>query len=468
MAFYPVMGGGSGNSDITKWLARGYSSTSNYGTGDYCVYNNTLYKCIKGTTGSFDSSAWELAYVMDKLNKSTPATGSYFGFMKIKSVSAPSARIVYEGDCVDYTPAYMDFDNDKFEYGDWEDAFFMPKPVLLAQDGTVFCYLNPNDYAIDVDGNNVSSYLSGSSGIYNAMMQWPKIYVSRTQDDYFEHTRIASYKIDETYHCYSNYDANGKEIDYFYTPIYNGSVIGSTLRSISGQIPLNGKTGTDEITYATANNQTTTNEWYIEQWCDRALINDLLVLIGKSTNTQDVFGYGHYTGGSSASNLLTSGTMNEKGMFWGSKATGQGVKVFGMENYWGNIWRRTAGLMTNGTAIYAKMTWDTTDSTGVTGYQTTSVTGYTALGKSAGGSSGGYISATYNSKYGCVPHTASGSQTTYETDGLWFGNVVGYALVGGYCDVGFLCGAFALALDYAVSGADWDFGASVSCKPLAS
>ena len=469
MGYFMATSGGGGDSDITKWLAREYNLITTYNTGDYCVYDSTLYKCIKSTSGDFDSECWELAYLMDKLSKSTPATGSYFGFMKIKSISNSSVRIMYEGDCADYTSAYMDYEAGEFNYGDWENAFFMPKPVLLAQDGTVFCYLDPNDYTLDVDGNSVSAYLSGSSGTYNAMMQWPKIYVSRTQDDYFEHTRIASYKIDETYHCYSNIDANGNEIDYFYTPIYNGSVVSSTLRSISGQTPMNTQTGTTEITYATANNQTSTNEWYIEQWCDRALINDLLVLIGKSTDTQTIFGNGHYTGGSSASSLLSTGTMNTKGLFWGTNGTGSGVKVFGMENYWGNQWRRTAGLMTSGVAIYAKMTWDTTDSTGITGYPTTSVSGMMSLGKSASGTSGGYISSTYNSEFGCVPYVSSGSSSTYEADGLWFNSsVVGYASVGGSCYNGLLCGAFALDLSNAVSDSSWNFGASLSCKPLAS
>ena len=39
--------------------------------------------------------------------------------------------------------------------------------------------------------------------------------------------------------------------------------------------------------------------------------------------------------------------MNTKGMFWGASDKTSGVKVFGMENPLGNVWRRTAGLICN-------------------------------------------------------------------------------------------------------------------------
>lgn len=244
-----------------------------------------------------------------------------YGFRKTKATTDPEDRITYLSDCdnADFTAAYMDYTNSAFNYGSWEDAWFMPKPCLLAQDGTVYCYLNPDDYTLDTDGNDVSSYLTGSSGTYNAMMQWPKIYVKREDDGTYEDTYICDQQLDSDYHCYSNIDANGNEIDYFYTRIYEGSNVSSVLRSISGKTPINTVTGTNEITYATANNQNSAVEWYTGTWADRCLINDLLTLISKSTDHQTAFGNGHYTGGSSASNLLATGTMNAKGLFYGTK-----------------------------------------------------------------------------------------------------------------------------------------------------
>ena len=70
--------------------------------------------------------------------------------------------------------------------------------------------------------------------------------------------------------------------------------------------------------------------------------------IRVSTDTQTVFGKGNcngYVNNASANyNKIPTGTMNTKGMFWGSNVSDtsplNGVKVFGMENYWANVWER--------------------------------------------------------------------------------------------------------------------------------
>ncbi len=392
-----------------------------------------------------------------------------YGFKVSKSAPDPDSRVEYTDDCEGFDSAYMDYDNDAFVYGDWEDAFFMPRPCMLKYDGTVDYYLNPDDYTKKEDGT--ASDITNTSYNGNAMMEFPKIYVSRTEDNEYYYTKISNAKINASYNCFTNLDAKGKEIDHFYCAIYNGSNISSKLRSLSGQTPINGATGSTEITYALANNTNskyTGNGWYIEQWCDRALLIDLCTLISKSTNSQKKFGNGHYTGGSAASSLLTTGTMNSKGLFWGTNGTGKGVKVFGIENLWANQWRRCAGLMTSGTSLYAKMTWSKADDTEVEGYQQSAVTGYKYIGKALGGSSGGYISTVSNGKFGRIPVTMSGGDQLYECDGGWFNSqVTAFALVGGASNNGFLCGVGACVLDVAVSRADWTTGAALSCKPLA-
>ena len=69
------------------------------------------------------------------------------------------------------------------------------------------------------------------------------------------------------------------------------------------------------------------------------------------------------------------------------------------------------------------------------------------------------------SDQGLLPVTASGSQTTYVCDGLWFNNSqVDYALVGGDSAAGFLAGAFSVSLDCLVSSSGWYGGAALSCE----
>ena len=69
---------------------------------------------------------------------------------------------------------------------------------------------------------------------------------------------------------------------------------------------------------------------------------------------------------------------------------------------------------------------------------------------------------------GLIPQTASGSETTYFADGLWFAASC-YALVGGCCSGGMKVGAFALNLNSAVSYTAWNVGAALSCEqPLSA
>ena len=100
-------------------------------------------------------------------------------------------------------------------------------------------------------------------------------------------------------------------IDHFYTPIYNGSGISNKLRSLSGRNCL-ATSGTNEITYAKANNTTAKNEWYTEVLADNILITLLVVLMGKSTNVQETFGAGRSNG---VQSTIQTGTMNNKGLF---------------------------------------------------------------------------------------------------------------------------------------------------------
>jgi hypothetical protein len=51
--------------DVVGNFANFYNSSTNYSVGDYCVYNNVLYRCTSATTGSFDPSDWSSFKVID-------------------------------------------------------------------------------------------------------------------------------------------------------------------------------------------------------------------------------------------------------------------------------------------------------------------------------------------------------------------------------------------------------------------
>jgi hypothetical protein len=159
--------------------------------------------------------------------------------------------------------------------------------------------------------------------------------------------------------------------------------------------------------------------------------------------------------------------MNGRGLFYGSSDRTSGVKVFGMENPWGNIWRRVRGLINVSGTVKVKMTHDTKDGSTVSDYNQTG-DGHLSVG-TIGGTSDGYISAMNITKYGIFPKTISGSDNTYYCDGGWFNNgQTNVAFVGCSWSDALLVGAFACALHATASKTAANIGAALSCKPLAS
>lgn len=394
-----------------------------------------------------------------------------YGFKLDQSESDPSSMITYIEDNRDFESAHMDYTANTFKYGDWTDAWFIKnlKPCMLKYDGTVDYELDKDDYSKKLDGT--PSDIANTSYEGNAMIGFPKVYwkVVDNGDD-TANIYFSDKKVDSSFKCWSHIDNNSKEIDYCYMPIYNGSLVDGRLRSLSGRTPIANKTASDEINYAKANNAGSDVIWYTELFNDRMLVDLLLLLIGKSTDTQAVFGTGNNNSYVSTSNtgVKNTGTMNKKGLFWGNQDNKSGVKVFGMEHWWGNQWRRIGGWISDKGTQKIKMTYGQSDGSTTDGYNING-SGYIAIANSTpSGTSGGYISKMLITENGLIPVSANGSATTYYCDGLWFNDSeVGYAVVGVNSSGDSRAGALCSSLEASYSGAVWVFGASLSCKTLA-
>ena len=401
-----------------------------------------------------------------------PQPYKVYGFHVDPTESDPSACVSYVEDAIGMTPAKMGAS--EFSYGTWGTAFFMPKPCMVKYDGTFDYYLDPNDYTKREDGT--ASDVANANYEGNAMMQWPLIYYKyeaglTAGEGYFY---VSNHKMDNSYHCWCNYDCDGNIIPYFYTAIYNGtgttklrSISGVTLTSSSG---CGGTTGQQEIDRATANNTTTGKvEWYTDVFSDRMLINGLLILISKNLNCQAAFGNGLIAGSQSAKEAYVTGSLNDKGLFWGDITNqNKGVKVFGMENWWGCVWHRTAGCVGLSNGTYAiKQTWSTVDGTTSTGYNSNG-TGYINAGTRPG-NSGQYIKqCTYGNDCYLPSVTTGASSTTYYCD-YWYTNnaALTYLLVGGSSGDGVAAGFSFFNLNSPFATAYWSIGACLSLKPLA-
>lgn len=386
----------------------------------------------------------------------TPRQYTLLGFRMKKAESDPATKVEYTEEAAGLTPAKVNLATGEFDYGSFADFWFVKdnKPVMLNNDGTEAYELDPNDHTKKKD--NTASDVANSSFAGNAMSRIPKVYLKMWEADGYEYCNICDVKLDDNYHAYAHTRADGSEMDYLYLSMFEGSLVASKVRSIKGLNPMVSQTGANELTYAKANG----SGWSTRSWSQRNLINMLLILMGKTTNTQEAFGYGYYTGGSSsAPNYLTTGGASNKGQFYGTNKTRDYVKVFFIENWWGDVWERIEGCVTNSSVrILVKSTAP---------YNTTGA-GYVDTGATPGGTSGGFISACKMTEHGLIPTTASGSETTQYPDGLWFAKDC-YALVGGPSDVALRVGALALAVTHALSYAAWYVGSALSCEqPLAA
>ena len=384
-----------------------------------------------------------------------------YGFHLNGNESDPSHAITYIADNADFTPAYMDYANDKFEYGSWKDAWFIKnlKPCILNQNGIVRTYLDKDDYTKDVEGNTIAidETLTGA----NVMIEFPKIYmkvVPDAQDDTSCDIYFSPVRQDEGYTDYPYIAMDGvTHKDHFYMSAFNGSIIDGVLRSISGQTSTKCQNldASGEISAAQANG----SGWWIECAGQIMLINMLLLLIGRNTDTQATFGEGISSGSQTAFNNYATGTLKDKGLFYGSNNTATAVKVFGIENWWALQWRRYSGDICSNNEILAKMCWGKSDGSTVDNYNLDG-SGYVDIGESP--SSNYLIKQKWTYLGGFAKTTGASASSPYRDYYYVSSSGVRFALRGGHSSVGSYSGAFFVFRNYGAGSRGWSIGAASS------
>lgn len=318
-----------------------------------------------------------------------------FGFVVNGSVTNPQQNVFYDfttsgfgispsydwpsgkqPDNLDFTPAKMDYANDKFNYGSWGDiipgTLFMPRPCILNMDGTVRAYLNPNDYTKDEFGDPVDITDAGLAFSGNVMMEFPCMYAKSVYGDASTSNGTNYGGNGWTYYCnlrrptttglgvafpynFAERIGSGDDISYkaykhLYYSVYDNvkKTTGgkSVYQSISGATPTTNAISQASTMVSDCKNKVqsgsivadSTGSWGIGSFLDDAYVAGLAVLISKSTDSQNAFGYGI----SSSSGNGATGTLDSKGMFYGQK-NGGAVKIFGIENFYGRLGRFAPG-----------------------------------------------------------------------------------------------------------------------------
>lgn len=386
--------------------------------------------------------------------------------MKInKNDSNPATRCTYLFDAAGMTPAAMNYETGLFDIGDWGDVFFVKNnyPAMVLYDGTEDYKLDPNDHTLKADGteSDVSNvdYGGNAMSVFDGTVDG-KIWLSQFEIGNYEYIIISNAQYDGTFNDDAYVREDGSHADKLYYPMFGGSYDGTRLRSLAGQTLMYNTNASTEIARAKANG----DGWNIGSWSRRNLLNCMLKLMSKTDDSQAAFGQGQTSGYVDDASVnyghLDTGTLKDKGQFYGYNDTTHEVKVFFIEKWWGNRWDRINGLLMVGGEILAKMTppynltGDGFDKVGIA---------YTETGS-------GYQKETKSSEYGRLPASIGGSSSTYTCGYFWWNaGITAVALVGGNCSAGADCGADYLNLNASASYAYWNFGASVFLEqPIAA
>ena len=382
-----------------------------------------------------------------------------YGFRIKNSEPNPSTRVEYIYDAEGMTPAGMNFNTGVFSYGSWADIWFVRDnhPCMLKADGTVDYWLQDDDYTKKYTNGSASDVSNTAYG-GNCFSAIPLIWVKRWQEGDYSYTVFCEERYDDGYFAYAHTDAQGHIMPYLFYPAFRGSLVDGKLRSIKGQAQGHDTTTDAERTAAQANG----SGYDILQWPDWQLLMDMCYLIGKSTDLQGTFGQGHTTGGTSADNLLITGTLSDKGRFYGYADTANAVKVFHTEVCWGDRWERIVGCLQDHGVWKMKMTPEGG------GYNLTGA-GYDGVGEtvsqpSSDSAFGGWFSAARNTPQGLLPTALSGGDSTYYCDFHYINvGVLCVPLVGGFCASGSRCGRY-VNVGRVAGAAWWYVGASLSYK----
>ena len=386
---------------------------------------------------------------LDKIYNILSADG-VFGFIEHMDILSPLQRVEYIGMNANYTPLVVT-KGGGYSLNSWTDFPWLKanKPYMVKSDGTPDYRLNENDYTKKEDGTD--SDVSNTSYDGGAFAWAMKIYK-------YEKTvgsdRIVRFSFEKRYgyEPIGFIDPDNNELEGVWIPMFYGSIVDSKMKCISGTQPC-------------YDNTTSAEKTAIDNFGSRAkffggaivqTLIDLMIMFAKTTNLQEAYGNGNMSGHDSSlapTNGVKQNAVVGGGQFYGTSGN-VAMKCFHIENFYGDCWNRIEGCVTDANKQILIKPTPTYNTAG---------TGYTATGIIPGGTSGGYINAEEGKAYGLIPKTASGSETTYIPDGLWFAASC-YALVGGSCDYGLPVGPFALALDGAVSGSGWAIGAALSCQ----
>lgn len=395
------------------------------------------------------------------------AADPIYGFIEHNDILSPTERVEYIGANKNYRPITVT-KGGGYSLGDWADFPVLEgnKPWMVRSDGTPDYRLDENDYTKKEDGT--ASDVASAAYDGGAFAWIPKIY---KQEYMLGNDRVVKFSMSKRdgFEAVGFIDPDNKELEGAWIPMFYGSIVESKMKSISGVQPC-------------YNNATAAEKTAIDAFGARAkffggaivqTLTDLLIMFGKSTNSQAVYGNGNMSG-YDASLAPTNGVKQNAviggGQFYGTSDGKSLNKILHsiVLGSWQQWMRDPYTLLVNGRYKVSKnYTYDLTGAT----YHDTGISLPKVLKEDGSQNTGIFYPHKYQTVpgFGAVPvHPCKGSTSTGGCDGLWQNvEITAVALRFGDCASGTSDGLRFLNVDAPAAAANWNVGVAILLLPPA-
>lgn len=402
---------------------------------------------------------------LDKIYNIISADGVY-GFIEHMNVLSPTERIEYIGMNANYTPLTVNKTTGAADYGSWADfpVLLGNKPWMVRSDGTPDYRLNEDDYTLREDGT--ASDVANTEYDGGAFAWIPKIY---KQEYMLGNDRVVKFSMSKRdgFEAVGFIDPENNELEGIWIPMFYGSIVESKMKSVSGVQPC-------------YNTTTSAEKTAIDAFGARAkffggpivqTLTDLLIMFGKSTNSQEVYGYGNsigYDSNIAPTYGVKQNTVIGGGQFYGTSDGKSLNKILHsiVLGTWQQWMRDPYTLLVSGRYKVSKnYAYDLTGAA----YHDTGISLPKVLKDDGSQNTGTFYPHKYQTVlgFGAVPvHPCKGSTSTGGCNGLWQDcDITAVALRFGDCTRGTSDGLRYLYVNGPAAAAGWIFGAAILLLP---
>lgn len=193
----------------------------------------------------------------------------------------------------------------------------------------------------------------------NVMIKFPRLWVKmeKSWSNITLSITSANNKTWYQYYAHSRWTFDNQvEKQILYMWAYEWCNVSNVIKSLSWQYPGNYMTLSNSINYARANDNNSWNGWYDICWFyQRQFVNALYMMKYWNPNSQSIIG-GWYSARNS-SPVNTWWTDNQLNATYWTSSYQQQIKLFGLEDWRGNLDERIWGICTVNWALYTALSW---------------------------------------------------------------------------------------------------------------